>query len=173
MAYNGRMYWGSGDQTTFLEYDPATDTCTTFGSVTAGAYRGVVYHPNGYLYAMGANNGTIVRIDPKTRTVTTMLTGQTSAFYVSGCVGADGQIFFVGQTTTTTVYNVYTNQASTLSMPAGQWQGVVMRGNGDLICSPWGSGQFVKIPIVKNREYFLANGQNGGGLFGRHVTTVG
>jgi hypothetical protein len=173
MAYNGKMYWGSGDQTTFLEYDPAADTVTTFGSVTAGAFRGVTFHPNGFLYSMGTNNGTILRINPKTREVTTVLTGQNSAFYTCGCVGADGQIYFIGSTTTVVVYNPYTNKGTTITMPAGSWQGIVMRGNGDLIASPWGSGQFVKIPIVKNREYFLANGQNGGGVFGRHVASVG
>ena len=172
MAYNGKMYWGSGDQPNFLEYDPATDTVTTFGSVAAGTYRGVVFHPNGYLYSMNGS-GTILRIDPNTRDITTMLTGLTSGFYTCGCVGADGQIYFVGRTTNLTVYNPYTNTSSTLATPSGDYQGIVMRGNGDLICSPWSSGQYCKVPIIKNREYFLANGQNGGGLWGRHVASVG
>lgn len=154
LGANGKVYFGNGPTTTFLEYDPATNTSTTFGSVTADHYVGaVVPHFDGFIYFFPVNGGTVIKkIDPFTRTVTDTLTVNTDFNYYSGCIGADGRIYLAASNRASVgIYDPRTNTTgSRINLASGDnsFQAITMGSNGDLYLTPWTSRFYHKISLI-------------------------
>lgn len=137
MGINGKIYYGAGGGATsgIHCYNPFNDSIEyiNLGGNVSDNYRDVVQHPNGFLYifpAYGAS--TIWRINPTNNVATAMVTGVTDTKANNYAVGADGNIYTVGNTGTMVIYNPYTNSVSYETIVAKDWQTIVMSQNGDL-----------------------------------------
>lgn len=149
LAFNGKIYFSSGGGTSFLEYDPATNTATNFGSVSADVFFLMITHPNGYVYAMPASGGIIKRIDPTTRTITDI----TATGYVgyTGCLGMDGKIYTVASSEGQIRYfDPATNTIGTISsgFADSSYQGIAMGAKGDLYVTPWSGAHVYKLALT-------------------------
>ena len=72
VAPNGKLYGVPYVSGKFLEIDPATDTASSFGSVsTSVAYSGAVLAPDGHIYMSPYGAGNVLDLDPESKTYTT------------------------------------------------------------------------------------------------------
>jgi hypothetical protein len=153
LAANGKIYWGPGGSTTFVELNPATSTITNFGSVGGDNFGPVVAHYDGYLYVFPRFfNTTILRIDPSSNTVSTILTGVLSGNIISmgTCIGLDGRIYVARENGGIYWYDPYSNTYGTITMDSGDTSfGAIMMGaNGDLYAIPWNAAYVHKIALT-------------------------
>lgn len=173
MAGNGKMYWGNGGTTTFIEWNPTTNTSTTFGSINSDGYQTLIATPDGYIYALPTfSSTTIKRINPNTREVVDVVTGLSGAIRTtSATFGADGLIYAVGEWGNIFVFNWRTYATTTIALPSNSYHGICMGIGGDLYITPWSSTKVVKVPILNNGRV-LRPIQEINGIIGRHQTGI-
>lgn len=158
MALNGKIYWGPGGGTQFVSYTPGAAGVDLFGSVSGDNFGPVVQHYNGFIYCFPRFFiNTILRIDPKTNTVTTVKTGVESGNVISTgvCIGADGRIYVARENAGVYWYDPYTNDYGTITMASSDtgFTGIEMGIYGDLYVTPYNSLYAHKISLVKGSGY--------------------
>jgi len=158
LALNGKIYWGPGGGTVFLQYDPQTNTATTFGSVSGDNFGPIVQHYDGYLYCFPRFFiNTILRINPNTNQVVTIKTGVESGNVIStqACIGADGRIYVTRESAGVYWYDPYTNATGTITMASSDtgFAGIEMGPSGDLYVTPYNSTYVHKISLVRGSGY--------------------
>lgn len=172
---NGKMYWspsGPSGTRNYIEFDPATNTYTSFGTPGGDTKNGMLLLPDGNMYSFPFQSNPITRINPKTLELTNVVTPASSSTRSSGvCIGADGLIYFAGIGNLLSIWNWRTNTISTVTLPdSGGYSGMHMGINGDLYLIPWSASQVVKIPINNNGRV-LRPLQEMNGILGRHQQT--
>jgi hypothetical protein len=92
---NNSAFYGNDSATNFLRYNPATNTATTFSSITAYGFAIVINYFDGFIYAFPTNGTTVIkRINPVTLEVVDVKTGLPSSDRANtACIGADGRIY--------------------------------------------------------------------------------
>jgi hypothetical protein len=92
---NNSVFYGNDSATNFLRYNPATNTATTFSSITAYGFSIITNYFDGFVYAFPTNGTTVIkRINPVTLEVVDVVTGLSSADRANtACIGADGRIY--------------------------------------------------------------------------------
>lgn len=176
LAGNGKMYWtpsGPAGTRNYIEFDPATDTYTSFGTPAGDTQQGIIMAPDGFVYAFPFQANPVNRINPTTRAVTSMLTAGSTCRMAGVCIGADGNIYGCGVGNTLSIYNWRTNTLTTsATLPStGGYQSIHMGVNGDLYLIPWSAPKVVKIPIINNGRVIRPI-QEMNGILGRHQSAL-
>lgn len=125
--------------TSFLVINPATNSHSTFGSLTAG-YGSAILAPNGYIYALPLTVGrSILKLDPVNRTFSTF--GPTTGGYRNGSLGRNGRIYAWPDGLATVAFleiDPATDSATTFGPAAAGngWIGGVMAPDGNIYAAP-------------------------------------
>lgn len=173
LSYNNKFFFGGGGgSTNLISYDVNANTISTFGSVSADSYRNFIQYYDGYMYTFpGYGASTIYRVDPTNLTTVAVLTGITSSGNFNAyCIGADGNIYMVGQSNVLGIYNPRTNTFTTGTMPGSSYEGLVMGVKGDLYAIPWNSTYVAQIPIQNSGRVVMPLDEMNG-IIGRHLST--
>lgn len=102
VAPNGKIYLAPDTASSFLEFDPVTDTFIEFGTVThtgsGRRFSGIVVGINGNLYAMPDYKESVHEINPMTldinnQFITTTQSSRGGAGILSSCVAGSGMIY--------------------------------------------------------------------------------
>lgn len=172
---NGKIYWSPSGPTgtrNYIEFDPATNTYTSFGTPAGDTRNGMIIGPDGFMYSLPFAGQPIVRINPKTLELTDMATPNTSNRSSSACIGADGRIYMVGDSNQLTIWDWRTNGLEYVTLPSSSgYHGICMGINGDLYLIPWSAPRVVKVPINNNGRVVRPI-QEMNGIFGRHQTGI-
>ena len=172
LGVDNSLYMGAANGTSYIKYDIAGNSIATVGSFAGDTHPGMITGPDGNMYGFPNNANALIRINVPYNTTTNVTTPASTCRGQSQCIGADGNIYSVGDSSTCTVYNLRTNTLSTITLPGGGYHGIVMAPSGDLYCVPWSSGVTVaKIPINNNGRV-LRPLQEQNGIFGRHQTGI-
>jgi hypothetical protein len=163
------VYAGAANGTSYVKYDIAANSVSNVGSFGGDTHPGMMTGPDGNMYGFPNNANALIRINVPFNTTTDVITPDSTCRATTQCIGADGNIYSVGDGSTCTVYNWRTNTLSTISLPTGGFHGIVMATSGDLYLIPWNDGNVVKIPINNNGRV-LRPLQEFNGIFGRHQT---
>lgn len=173
LSYNNKFYFGgAGGSTNLITYDVDANTITTFGGVSADSFRNFIQHHNGYMYTFpGYGASSVLRVSPIDNSTVNILTGITSSGNFNAyCIGADGNIYMVGQSNILGIYNPYANTFTTGTMPGSSYEGLIMGLYGDLYAIPWDSTYVAKIPIQNNGRVLRPLGEVNG-IISRHQPT--
>jgi len=172
---NGKAYWSpSGPDGTrnYIEFDPATNTYTSFGTPGGDTKNGMILAPDGFMYSLPFGANPIVKINPKTLELTNMATPNSTTRTSSACIGADGRIYMVGDNAQMTIWDWRTNLLEYVTLPsASGYHGICMGVYGDLYLTPWSAPKIVKVPI-NNKGRVLRPIQEMNGILGRHQTAI-
>lgn len=172
---NGKIYWspaGPSGTRNYIEFDPSTNTYTSFGTPSGDTKTGMILAPDGFMYSLPLQNNPITRINPKTLQLTDVVTPNSSTRSNSQCIGADGRIYMVGDGNQLTIWDWRDNSLEYVTLPSSSgYHGICMGVYGDLYITPWSASKVVKIPINNNGRV-LRPIQEMNGIFGRHQTAV-
>jgi hypothetical protein len=173
---NGKMYWSPGGPTgtrNYIEFDPATNTYTSFGTPGGDTKNGMILAPDGFMYALPLAANPITRINPKTLELTDVITPNSLFRSNTACIGADGRIYIVGDSNQLSIYDWRTNTLEYLTLPSSSgYHGICLGVYGDLYLTPWSASRVVKIPLNNNRGRILRPILEMNGIFGRHQTGI-
>jgi hypothetical protein len=171
LGKDGCIYIGAANGTSYVKYDVAANSISNVGSFGADTHPGMVIGPDGNMYGFPNGANSLLRINVPYDTTTDVITTASTCRGTTQCIGADGNIYSVGDGSSCTVYNWRDNTLSTISLPTGGFHGIVMATSGDLYLIPWNDGKVVKIPINNNGRV-LRPLQEQNGIFGRHQTGI-
>lgn len=172
---NGKQYWspsGPSGTRNYIEFDPATNTYTSFGTPGGDTKAGMILAPDGFMYSLPFQNNPITRINPKTLELTDVVTPNSSTRSSSACIGADGRIYMVGDGNQLTIWDWRNNSLEYVTLPSSSgYHGICMGVYGDLYITPWSASKVVKLPINNNGRVIKPI-QEMNGILGRHQTAV-
>lgn len=118
----GNIYFfkeNGGTNNAIIDYNPVTDSGTTFGTTTGSPGYIITNLPDGRVFSAQYNASTAYLINPNNKTVST-ITGSVSYGYMGVCVGQDGKVYTMvsntGVGTSTLIYfNPKNNIATSMS----------------------------------------------------------
>lgn len=151
LGKDGCIYAGAANGTSYVKYNPDDNSITNIGSFSADTHPGMIIGPDGNMYGMPNTGTNIIRINVPYNTATNMATPSGAPKGHTQCIGADGNIYSVGDGNQCTVYDWRTDTTSNITLPdTGGYHGICMGVYGDLYCIPWSAGKVAKIPILNN-----------------------
>jgi len=157
LGINGKIYFTAGGASNILEYDPVANTTTRIGSFTADRSFGIRQHPNGFIYIMPANSGTVIkRLNPLTKELIDVLTPSPRYDGFNVCIGADGRIYGVASNAGyISWYDPYSNTSGQITVGNCDisFQGIAMGALGDIYITPWTGGYIHKLKLVRGSGY--------------------
>jgi len=155
---NNAVFFGNDTATNYIRFEPATNTLTTFGTITAYRQPSIISYFDGYVYSLPANNGTVIkRINPVTLEVVDIFTPTFENGDGSACIGADGRIYRVfGNNGRVRWYDPRTNTEGllcTLSNSDVNYSSIRLGVDGSLYCIPRDAAYVHRIAPARGSEY--------------------
>lgn len=141
---------------------------SVFGNVGAGTskWSGGVLAPNGKIYGIPRSAGTVLEIDPGSRSLLQFGSVAGSEMYTGGVLAQNGKIYAIPYAATT-VLEIDPNTRATVqfgSLPAtiGKWEGGVLASNGKIYAMPSNVASYLEIDPVNRTANQIAAPAGGG-----------